>query len=759
MRRWSASGAFAGVTLVLGLCGFLYRPGKVFGFTQGVKKGNAVVPMGHEWITRLAAVELFDSVAEKDSKEPKEPKDPNDPRNKDWISVKTNLSLEGAMTVVEEIKGQKSDDSYFKSRYLPIYDAILGERWVDIGGVNFAKASLPNGFDEKYNCIDQITQEPPEVQYDHFMRQPEDIDGQGGVKAAKASRERFVEYFVAAAMAKDGKMRVWDGGAFATEQNVDRHYFLFGRALHLLEDSFSADHTVRIKQDGYKRVRQVKSYLCAYGSEQHSHKKPWSLPAGSFYETGDVIWDRQSDLGNYKPSNMKPLALAATEATKEAWAGFIRAMAAPRDQRESKAQKEANAIVSNWMSIDETEMLKWYEKPEHRDDTYVQASAATESSWGGTTQVDCMKRDWDGSTQDAKLKEFEKGRRVCIYNMVPIEGTENDRDRRLHIPFLWNWRKVTSGGLTSFVWQNPPKGFEVGEVDSGKLRITLINKHRQAPLCGELPALRLDNDNKKCTPLQLAVDGGNLGNTQIEAVDLPGHSFGEEEGTHRARLYTKGRSFSFIRRPDGYYNIRVKNHDGKDGNPLHSTDGYPVFTSVDPDHESALWQVSGLPEFDLANGLFHVTAVVEGAEHEVVTRREGAVFVGRETGTAGTIGVFRLSGERGVYTMQSTDPPSPVNLRVNRQHSAQRLIAGSGPGDAFRVYSPLGDGIWYIQVVGGGYWWTKPGAESPIDTNAALPCGGTPDHSVLSGNGDGCDKNTASRGPRPTLFRLQQLFR
>src|SRR5260370_3875733 len=99
-------------------------------------------------------------------------------------------------------------------------------------------------------------------------------------------------------------MQAYDGGAAdSTAVDVDRNYFLFGRAVHLFEDSFSSEHTVRIPAD-YTRVRQVKSYLCAKGSEQHSH----SMDAVLDYSSGDVIWLPGTGLdpswNPYKSSNM-----------------------------------------------------------------------------------------------------------------------------------------------------------------------------------------------------------------------------------------------------------------------------------------------------------------------------------------------------------------------------------------------------------------------------------------------------------------------
>ena len=161
-------------------------------------------------------------------------------------------------------------------------------------------------------------------------------------------------------MAPPTQILVWDGGAYSTQYPVDRNYFLMGRAAHLFEDSFSSEHTVRVPSDMYTTVRQVKSYLCALGSEQHSHATPTTFN----YSSGDVIWNPGTNLGlgwgSYIPSNMKTNALVAMEATKDLWAAFIRTMAQPLAQRQATAQSEAQTLAKNWLNFDSNAMSSWY---------------------------------------------------------------------------------------------------------------------------------------------------------------------------------------------------------------------------------------------------------------------------------------------------------------------------------------------------------------------------------------------------------------
>jgi hypothetical protein len=402
------------------------------------------VPMGHEWITRMAAIELlgFTPLSVPDLP------DPNDPRKK-WtqgLAKNLNLSSPDAQAEVARIKGLVCDDDAcgrYASRYAPIYDAFVGERWVDIAGYNVGTAR---------QCFDDVAQEPAEIQYDHFMRRYDDRDGVGGVTAAKTSQQRFVAYFVAAAMAPSEMIDVYDGGLQnSTAVDVDRNYFLFGRAAHLFEDSFSLEHTVRIPADNYTRVRQVKSYLCAAGAEQHSH----GIGPVLSYKSGDVIWKPGTGLsplwGGYLASNMKNTPpggkggttsdgapLVATEATKDLWAAFIRTMGTPIAQREAAARAEAATLVNNWLSYNEQEMLNWYNNNDNRGDTYV---LGTNQSGKGQTVKQCMvSLDVGTDNQMIYVHQLEEGQRQCLYNALPWAGYSDLFDTSQHIWFTWRWR-------------------------------------------------------------------------------------------------------------------------------------------------------------------------------------------------------------------------------------------------------------------------------------------------------------------------------
>ncbi|HIF9106399.1 TPA: hemolysin D [Photobacterium damselae] len=405
-----------------------------YAFTQW--GGSGLTPMGHEWLTRASALELLNS---EDLIKP----DPEDPRLYWTQGHAKNLDLEMASNEVSKIKSLKKSDKLYEPKYDAVFSAIVGERWVDIAGFN-----VIDGFIGQYgpDCFDATAQEPADLQQDHFMRRYDDIGSLGGVSAAKRAQNRFIAHFVNAAMANEKRILVWDGGASSSKQSeVDYNYFLFGRAVHLFQDSFSLEHTVRLPKDNYKKIRQVKGYICSDGSEQHSHS---SFTSSDFYDSNDVIWKKKSksDTGwqSYKPSNMKPAALTALEASKDLWAAFIRTMATSINERETIARKEAQQLIDTWLSFDEEEMLSWYDNETNRDDTFV-----TSDNKKGQSQKTCLSnisfKNSDGSkptptTIEELASNIEKSRNKCLFNIEPVPGFADLYDPYIKIPYNWKWK-------------------------------------------------------------------------------------------------------------------------------------------------------------------------------------------------------------------------------------------------------------------------------------------------------------------------------
>jgi hypothetical protein len=418
-------------------------------FTQsgfGLGFGNGV-PMGHEWLTRLAALELLGN-------DPVIGPDPNDPRRNWRQGLAKNPSLAGAEAEVARIRAlRKPGDTRYQSAYSPVFDAIMGERWVDIAGFNAAKGMIGD-----VNCWDAVAQEAAEAQYDHFMRRYDDVGPQGGINAATQSQQRFIRYFVEAAVAPRTQMMIWDGGGFSVQEQVDRNYFLFGRAVHLFQDSFSTEHTVRLPEDNYTTIREVKSYLCAEGSEQHTHDFKQIIT----FTSGDVVWLPGTQLGSgwasYRPSYMKTPALVATEASKDLWAAFIRTMALPLPQREAAARREAQTLVNNWLSFDPNQMRTWYQNDGHRDRTYVRLPG---QQGPGQSQTDCMKI-LKFPSQAAAVEKFQREQRLCLYNLQPIAGYADLYDPSVHMPFNWEWVSSTSWRIPPPEWQIPNRPADTG---------------------------------------------------------------------------------------------------------------------------------------------------------------------------------------------------------------------------------------------------------------------------------------------------------
>jgi hypothetical protein len=515
--------------------------------------------MGHEWVTRMAGIELIGYP----QGSPPDVPDLKDPRPS-WTLGKAknlNLSSPGAQAEVKRIKSTGCPDSNaacarYAARYKPIYDAIVGERWVDIAGYNVISGKVPG---IAKDCWDAVAQEPVEVQYDHFMRRYDDSNGVGGADAAYRSQIRFIKYFTAAAMAPASIMSVYDGGALgSTAVEVDRNYFLFGRAVHLFEDSFSSEHTVRSWVDNYTKVRQVKSYLCAKGSEQHTHATPTPLD----YSSGDVVWSQKESLdpswSGYKASNMKIPALVATEATKDLWAAFIRTMGTPLAQREAAAVAEATTLVNNWLSFDAKEVTGWYATAANRVENYVLADG--ESGPGDTVQQ-CMDRLSKGTTQQAFVAKLQALQRICLYNAIPWPGYEDLFDTSMHMYYSWQWR-------SNVVYKTPPAGWTIPELpaDSGTpIRIKSVANGRYL-IAPDGLASGSYIYAKAGSPLEFTLVGtrdavGVRANATLRLTNAPSLFFSYTAATGAAQLYAPGWVLSptnYVISPVGHQNSAIK---------------------------------------------------------------------------------------------------------------------------------------------------------------------------------------------------------
>lgn len=429
---------------------------KAAAFTQ--KGLGGACPIGHEWITTLSATELVGA-----DWLPSREDDPRFlPENTGWLADTSGLAHLLKTPFVQQLKARKKRDHYYHSTYEFIYATIVGERWVDMAGVNVMKAKWA-----KHNCFDAVAQEDPRVQYDHFMRRYDEHGAEAAVLATDRSVERFITYFVQAATAEHMTMMVWDGGGHSKKTQVDRNFFLFGRALHLFQDSFSPEHTVRSPSDHYRRIRQVKSYLCSKGAEQHAHSTLKLIN----YSSGDVIWKRRTQhlIGKryLQPRLMKIAALVATEATKDLWLAFFRTMAVPQKDREVVARRAAEGIAEKWLAYDAGEMQAWYEEEGNRDGTYVLEEGQTGK---GADMCDCLReKGLSECRQEERIAELEKDRCACLYNMAARPGYSDLNDPQFKLPYFWTWK--------SRGWLTPPSGWQPEDppANAGK-RVVLENQ-------------------------------------------------------------------------------------------------------------------------------------------------------------------------------------------------------------------------------------------------------------------------------------------
>ncbi len=220
-----------------------------FSFTQ-YTSNPAPSPMGHEWLTRLGAEKILDLKK----------------LQTQMGSVQKLSDIPLNTDEVKRIYSNKVDDVRFQSTYMAIFSAIIGQRFVDFAGTRVGVTL------EGRQCFDAVAQEPVSAYIDHFMRSPNDKNAVGSVDAIKRARKKFVKVFVDAAMAAPKSMVVQDGGILPGPVTVESNYFLFGRAVHLFQDSFSLDHVVRLPEDDFKQVRNLKGYGCTAGVEEHNHK-------------------------------------------------------------------------------------------------------------------------------------------------------------------------------------------------------------------------------------------------------------------------------------------------------------------------------------------------------------------------------------------------------------------------------------------------------------------------------------------------------
>jgi len=383
---------------------------------------NGGTPIGHEYITAISALEVLDGVVG-----PARPAKATNMKIPEKIAgfVKLGGPMDDPGRVARLFSGQT-----MLAKYEFVQSAVYGQRWVDIGGVNITEALALGGKVGGLDCFNGIAQDPDDLQHDHFLRRRTESGYAGALAAIKDSVARFKKYFIEAALPSDPpyRIRFRDGGMAVTNMDADRHYFLFGRALHLFEDSFSPEHVVR-ESKGWRKITGIKSYVCTPGSDAHTAQaplgvtQPWKSAPN---RDQDIIWKNISDVVRGAPkafveSNLTDSARAAIEATKDVWAAFFRVMSLPRLQRAAAARIEANKVAAAWLQADLRALRKRYPAsgPAPRGVTIL----------AGAELEKCR-------SAKPSAERVEAIRKACVANLVPVNASQVD-PRMFGIPYDW----------------------------------------------------------------------------------------------------------------------------------------------------------------------------------------------------------------------------------------------------------------------------------------------------------------------------------
>lgn len=228
----------------------------------------------------------------------------------------------------------------YGTKSFAVWSAIIGQRWVDTMGFGMKPGT-------ETRCFDAVAQSNDGIMYDHFLRMRNDFNGcganDGRTRSIKGSVARFRQYFKDAALADDSVIRSRDGGFTTAHYKVMRAYFLFGRAVHLFQDSFSTEHAVR---SATGEILDIKSYFCMAGVPLHKHSyTARAMGEDSYAQNGDVIW--KSSVGN-TDDNLKPHAEMARRAMVDLWGAFMRA-----HKSHGRIDPELEFLTRKWFSFRE----------------------------------------------------------------------------------------------------------------------------------------------------------------------------------------------------------------------------------------------------------------------------------------------------------------------------------------------------------------------------------------------------------------------
>jgi hypothetical protein len=331
---------------------------------QAFSQSSPATPMGHEFITIASAFELL-------AEPPMTKATVQAHKGVSWLKASEKY-LAGLFTHADEmekfsvyyrpslhaqltdahralLKAVKPDDVWpkgldgsFGARYYNVWSAVMGQRWVDLGGFNVLRNT---------KCWDTITQMPDMLQPDHFLRRRNDSGPQGAINAIEAAKANFRKYFIEAALAdpQDKELITFRDGGAEVSRNLKarKAWFMFGRAAHLFQDSFSTEHGVRDPTTHYQTITDIKSYVCTLNSPGHTHNKPTSG------DHGDVVWRHDLAALDYNISfkNLKPYAVGAVLAMEQLWISFLYVRNTPQDKK-MMAERMADDLIKKWFGYD-----------------------------------------------------------------------------------------------------------------------------------------------------------------------------------------------------------------------------------------------------------------------------------------------------------------------------------------------------------------------------------------------------------------------
>ncbi len=279
---------------------------------------------------------------------------------------------------------QKSESAHCWTKYGAtdprLCAVVLGNRWVDIMGFNVAPGT------SDFKCFQAVAQDQDKIMYDHFLRMERDLGETGRTDALNGGVATY-KYLVNMAV---NSLETWtssitDGGIIReVYHDVPMSYFLLGRAMHLLQDSFSTEHATRLtKWDSQGRaissiVVDVASYRCMSDVyQEHSHEfqsrelekiyRAQDFLTGSHHaEHGDIIWNKgvtnveqtqlaamlKGDTRNvpYISTYVKRAAVDAVFATADLFDTFLSARLARVQGRKDIADKVIAAHVDRWFT-------------------------------------------------------------------------------------------------------------------------------------------------------------------------------------------------------------------------------------------------------------------------------------------------------------------------------------------------------------------------------------------------------------------------